>query len=126
MFLWFSWLVLQPSSIHLSWDGVFQQLKDSPFQLCYWFDFLVFLQIDSTRRSYQTQLGQRNPNRLNVQLEHLAFFFGSLFLPKKRSKPFESFWRGSFLRFGWRIFWKFLGARSVFESSPGPWSLGIL
>ena len=78
LFLWFSWLVLQPSSIHLSWDGVFQQLKDSPFQLCYWFDFLVFLQIDITRRSYQTQLGQRNPNRLNVQLEHLAFFFGSL------------------------------------------------
>lgn len=125
LFLWFSWLVLQPSSIHLSWDGVFQQLKDSRFHLCYWFDFLFFLQIDSTRRSYQTQLGQRNPNRLNVQLEHLAFW---LVVSTKKTfvLPFQSFWGGSFLRFGWRIFWKFLGARSVFESSPGPWSLGIL
>ena len=125
MFLWFSWLVLQPSSIHLSWDGVFQQLKDSPFQLCYWFDFLVFLQIDSTRRSYQTQLGQRNPNRLNVQLEHLAFFLARCFY-QKNVQSHSNLLAGKLLEVWLENFLEISWARSVFESSPGPWSLGIL
>lgn len=118
LFLWFSWLVLQPSSIHLSWDGVLQQLKDSRFHLCYWFDFLVFLQIDSTRRSYQTQRGQRNPNRLNVQLEHLAFWL--VVSTKKTFKAIRIFLAGKLLEVWLENFLEISWGPLSFWIVPGP------